>query len=297
MEHIAQIRSELRYLVRELGLLDRNCWKSNLSLMQAHILTYLNRNGDTCFAELCTQLNVEKASLSRVLNTLSSKGYIGLFKEPADKRQKRISLLPQGKKALELANYNADIEVSDILDGLNELERGSIWQGLRLLRTKAFRRNLDESQMRIQMERLKSTYHDEVIALMIDVFSKEQEIPNDLIPINEDYPVYWWCARAGEYVVGAVACWKENEQWHWGRFAVDKNFRGLGIGKQLARYSFEDLFDHITSSVVSDARDTTVAILKGFGAIITAPAEDFYGMPVTPVSLKRTDFYGMACAE
>ena len=218
-----------------------------------------------------------------------------MLEEPTDKRQKRISLLPQGKKALEQANYNADTEVSDILDGLNELEKDTIWQGLRLLRTKAFRRNLDESQTRIQMERLKPTYRDEVIALIIDVFSKEQEIPNDLLPINEDYPVHWWCARAGEYVVGAAACWKENGKWHWGRFVVDKNFRGLGIGKQLARYSLKDLFDHITSSVVSEARNTTVAILKGFGARITGPAEDFYGMPVTPVILNRSNFYRIAC--
>ena len=103
--------------------------------------------------------------------------------------------------------------------------------------------------------------------------------------------MHWWCARAGEYVVGAVACWKENDQWHWGRFAVDEKFRGLGIGKQVARFSLENLFDNTTDSIVSDARDTTVAILKDFGARIIAPAEDFYGMLVTPVVLKKSDFF------
>lgn len=295
MVHITQIRSELRFLVRELGLLDRNCWKSNLSLMQAHILTYLNRNGDTSFSELCKQLNVEKASLSRALNTLASKDYLTLFKDPIDKRQKRISLLPQGRAALEIANHTADTEVTEILDGLNEQEIEVIWSGLRLLRIKAFRRNFEDSQARIKIERLEPTYHDEVIALMTDVFSKEQGIPNELIPIHEDYPVHWWCARAGEYVVGAVACWKENEQWHWGRFTVDEKFRGLGIGKQVARYSLEDLFEHITDSIVSDARDTTVAILKNFGARIIAPTEEFYGLPVTPLALNKSDFYRTMC--
>jgi DNA-binding MarR family transcriptional regulator/predicted GNAT family N-acyltransferase len=295
MVRISEIRSELRFLVREVGLLNRNCWKSNLSLMQAHILTYLNRNGDTSFSELCKQLNVEKASLSRALNTLASRDYLSLFKNPADKRQKRIYLLPQGRASLERANHTADTEVTEILDGLNEQEIEVIWRGLRLLRIKAFRRNFEDNQARIKIERLESTYHDEVIALMTDVFSKEQGIPNELIPIHEDYPVYWWCARAGEYVVGAVACWKENEQWHWGRFVVDEKLRRLGIGKQLARYALEDLFDHITDSIVSDARDTTVTILKDFGAHIIAPAEDFYGLPVTPVALNKSDFYRTMC--
>jgi DNA-binding MarR family transcriptional regulator/predicted GNAT family N-acyltransferase len=291
MIQTTQIRSELRFLVRELGLLDRNCWKSNLSLMQAHILTYLNRNGDTSFSELCKQLNVQKASLSRALNTLASKDYLSLLKNPTDKRQKQISLLHQGRAALESANHTADTEVTEILDGLNEQEIEIIGSGLRLLRIKAFRRNFEDCQARIKIERLESTYHDEVIALMTDVFSKEQGIPNQLIPIHDDYPVHWWCARAGEYVVGADACWKENDQWHWGRFAVDEKFRGLGIGKQVARFSLEDLFDNTTDSIVSDARDTTVAILKDFGARIIAPAEDFYGMPVTPVVLKKSDFF------
>ncbi len=297
MGHVTQIRSELRFLVRELGLLDRNCWKSNLSLMQAHILTYLSRNGDTSFSELHKQLNVEKASLSRVLNTLASKDYLSLHKDPADKRQKRISFLPEGRAALERANHTADIEVSEILDGLNEQEIDVILSGLRLLRIQAFRRNFEDSRARIKIERLEATYHDDVIALMTDVFSKEQGIPNELIPIHEDYPVHWWCARAGEYVVGAVACWKEDEQWHWGRFVVDEKFRGLGIGKQISRYSLEDLFDHITDSIVSDARDTTVAILKDFGAKIIAPAEEFYGLPVTPVALNKTDFYRTMCLK
>lgn len=297
MTPTAQIRSELRYLVRELGLLNKNCWKSDLSLMQGHILTYLNRNRDTSFTELRIHLNVDKASLSRALNTLSSKGFIILVRDPDDKRQKRISLLPRGRDVLEQANDSADAEVSEILDGLDDTERKTVWQGLRILRTKAFRRNLDENHMRIQVERLKSTYHNEVMVLMDDVFSTEQKIPAGLIPLNEDGPVHWWCARAGEYVVGAAACWEENGQWHWGRFAVDKHFRGLGIGKRLARYSLEDLFAHITDTIVSEARDTTVAILKGFHAVSMGPAKDFYGMPVTPVSLSKADFYQTGSAE
>lgn len=290
MMHTTQIRSELRFLVRELGLLDKNCWKSNLSLMQAHILTYLNRNGDTSFSELRKQLNVEKASLSRALNTMVTKEYLHLFKDPTDRRQKQISLLPNGSTTLEAANNTADRELSEILYGLKQNELEDILRGLRLLRINAFRRNFDDNEERIKIERLGPNYHDEVTTLIADVFAKEQGIPNELIPIKDEYPVHWWCVRAGEYVIGAVACWKEKDQWHWGRFVVDEKFRGLGIGKQLARYSLNDFFEHIADSIVSDARDTTVKILKKFGAKTIASAEDFYGLAVTPVVLNKSDF-------
>lgn len=74
MNSVEQIRSELRYLVRELGLLDKNCWNSGLSLSQAHLLTYLSKNGSTPFSELCIQLNADKASLSRTINKLVENG-------------------------------------------------------------------------------------------------------------------------------------------------------------------------------------------------------------------------------
>ncbi|WP_223920722.1 bifunctional helix-turn-helix transcriptional regulator/GNAT family N-acetyltransferase [Geobacter sp. AOG2] len=275
-------------------MLGKNCWQSNLSLLQAHILTYLERNGATSFFELCKQLNIEKASLSRALNALEAKEYLAMIKSPADKRQKQLSLLPHGRDMLAKANHAADREVSALLDGLDGHEIGIILDGLRLLRMKAFRRNFVESGMRLTLERMQPTYRDEAIAFMADVFSKEQGIPEDLIPIPREYPVQWWCARAGEYVVGVVACWNEQGQWHWGRFAVEPKFRGLGVGKQLARYSLDDFFCHTGDSLVSDARDTTVAILTNLGAKIRAQASDFYGMPVTPVTLDKSDFYRAA---
>ncbi|WP_077751463.1 GNAT family N-acetyltransferase [Shewanella psychrophila] len=92
------------------------------------------------------------------------------------------------------------------------------------------------------------------------------------------------------YRVGAVACWEIDDQWHWGRFVVDDKFRGLGIGKQLAYHSLQDIFNNITESLTSDARDTTVQILKGLGGQVTGQAYDFYGMPVTPINLTRSRF-------
>lgn len=54
MSSVKQIRSELRYLVRELGLLDKNCLNSGLSLTQVHLLTYLQKMEQLLFPSFAT---------------------------------------------------------------------------------------------------------------------------------------------------------------------------------------------------------------------------------------------------
>ena len=66
------IRKELRLIVRELGLLNRNCLNSNMTFVQAHILNYLKQNGKTPFNELLINLDMDKASLSRIVNNLET---------------------------------------------------------------------------------------------------------------------------------------------------------------------------------------------------------------------------------
>lgn len=287
---ISNIRSELRYLIRELGLLDKNCLNSNLSLSQAHILTYVHRNGSTSFHELALQLNVQKASLSRTLTTLIDKAYLSVELDLADKRQKIYQLLPDGKAALQHANQSADTAFATFLDGLGNDQLDTIENGLRTLRLNAFKSNFQPDGFRVKVERLSPNYQHEVDTLIKHVFNGEQGIPEELIPLDPDQPYVWWVARCGEYVIGAVACWEIDGEWHWGRYFIDANFRGFGIGKKLAAESLADIFTNIADYIVSDARDATVAILNQFGAEVTGKTVDFYGAPVTPMRLSKQGF-------
>ncbi|MEZ9233358.1 GNAT family N-acetyltransferase [Vibrio amylolyticus] len=289
MSSVKEIRSELRYLVRELGLLDKNCLNSGLSLSQVHLLTYLNKNGRTSFSELSNQLSIEKASLSRTINALVEKEYVEAARHEHDKRQKYFSLQAKGIERLEEADTSANNEMSQLLGLLNEDQiRGAI-DGLRTLRLSAFRNNAVKNKARIQVEALSPEYRSEIDNLLKDTFSGEQSIPQHLVPIPEETPQKWWLARSGEYILGAVACWKEQEEWHWGRFVVDDRFRGLGIGKALAHYSLAEMLQE-TATVWIDARDTTVNIVKDLGGEVLGDKVDFYGMPVTPMRISQNQF-------
>jgi DNA-binding MarR family transcriptional regulator/predicted GNAT family N-acyltransferase len=289
MSAIHTIRTELRYLVRELGLLDKNCFRSGLSLTQAHLLTYLSKNGVTSFAELCLQLSMDKASLSRTLNVLAGKNYVEPVAGVKDKRQKSFQLTAAGARSLATADDAADNELSFIDNAMTLQDAQEIINGLRALRINTFRRNAARHPQRIQIEIMRSNYLPEVTKLLTETFAQEQNIPAELISLPPQLKSQCWIVRSGEYVLGTVSCWYENNHWHWGRFAVNPCYRGMGIGKQLARVSLQEMLEQ-TDKVLLDARDSTVKIISDLGGVITGPTTDFYGMPITPMRLKKEDF-------
>jgi hypothetical protein len=181
--------------------------------------------------------------------------------------------------------------VHDFLSGCGENSWIKIYDALRLLRLSALRSNLATNPKRVRIEPLRDAYFDSAMELLVQTFSNEQNIPGHLVPISKDKSPRWWCVRVGEEVIGAVAAWKESGQWHWGRFAVDKNLRGLGIGKSMAIESITELFTGAADKIIIDARDITVGIIEKLGGKQTRPPFDFYGEPVTPMVLEKDDFF------
>lgn len=149
---------------------------------------------------------------------------------------------------------------------------------------------LIKADSKIILEKVTSNYMEDVIKLATEVFTNEQRIPENLIPLNEDLKPIWWCARIDEVIIGISASWKENDEWHWGRYAVDKRLRGKGIGKKLAMFSISEIFDLGAEEIYGEARDITVKMLSKLGCEMTGEPVNFYGDSVTPIIIKKSDF-------
>jgi DNA-binding MarR family transcriptional regulator/predicted GNAT family N-acyltransferase len=287
------VRKELRLIIRELGLLNHNCLNSGLTLAQAHILSYLKQNGPTPFNELLMQLGIDKASLSRILNNLEVREFIKLEKSQDDKRMKCINILPLGMEVIAAGDSEANKFINEILDLGSEDDSDNIAKAFREFRLLALKNNLAKNDTRITIEKISSNYMKDAIKLATEVFTNEQNIPENLIPINEELNPTWWCARVGEDIIGVTAGWIENSKWHWGRYAVDKRLRGIGIGKKIAMFSLNEIFNTGADEIFIEARDITLKMLKKFGCKVVGEAEDFYGSPVTPIIIKKSDFIDM----
>lgn len=284
------IRKEVRLIVRELGLLNHNCLNSDLTLAQAHILNYIKQNGKTPFNELLINLGIDKASLSRILNNLETKNYLELKKSETDKRMKDICILPLGIEAINHGDHKANQFINEILNLGDSEDTENIVRAFRVFRVLALKNNLKKNDSRILIERISENYMEQAIKLATEVFTDEQSIPSELVPVNDDLKPIWWGARVGEDIIGVIAAWKEKDKWHLGRFAIDKRLRGIGIGQKLAIFSLKEIFDSYADEIYIEARDATVNMLMKFGCKVVGEAEDFYGEPVTPITLSKKNF-------
>ncbi|SHN60310.1 GNAT family N-acetyltransferase [Desulfitobacterium chlororespirans] len=287
------LRKEIRLIVRELGLLNHNCFNSDLTLAQAHILNYLKQNGETPFNELLINLGMDKASLSRIISNLEAKHYLELKRSQDDKRMKDICLLPLGLRAINDGDDKANTFMNEILELGDKEDTDNIVRAFRAFRILALKNNLKKNDSRIFFEKVAENYREQAIKLATEVFTGEQNIPAESVPLQNDLKPIWWCARAGEDIIGIAAAWKEEEQWHWGRFAVDKRLRGIGLGQKIAVYSLKEMFSLYTEELYVEAREVTLKMLLKFGCKVLGEAEDFYGETITPIVLNKESFEGM----
>ena len=134
----------------------------------------------------------------------------------------------------------------------------------------------------------KARYEDmeKIMTLITEVFSGEQSIPKDLIPIPEEMSPQWWCAENNGIIVGSVALFWDQGTWHMGRFAVSPEQRGKHLGSRLIKTALRDIFSSGIQEICCEARDTTVHIIKKYGGEVTGKAVPFYEGTVTPMILR-----------
>jgi predicted GNAT family N-acyltransferase len=192
--------------------------------------------------------------------------------------------------AIKEGDQKANAFMNEILAPGAPKEIDNIVRAFRTFRMLALKNNLKKNASRILVEKISENYMDEAIRLATEVFTEEQGIPAELIPMKDDLTPIWWCARVGEDIVGVVAAWQENDKWHWGRFAVDKGLRGMGIGHKMAIYSLKEIFSGHTEELYVDARDVTINLLLKFDCNIIGETQEFYGDTITPIVLNKEQF-------
>ena len=127
----------------------------------------------------------------------------------------------------------------------------------------------------------------EIMTLVEQVFSDEQNIPRELIPIPAEREPRWWYIRQEGRISATVALYRDGDEWHMGRLAVAPGLRGGHIATQLLEVAIPAAFATGIDVIRTDCRDTTVHILQKFGGEIAGKTEVFFKGNITPVVLKR----------
>ena len=125
------------------------------------------------------------------------------------------------------------------------------------------------------------------MALVSSVFTGEQNIPLELIPIPAEKEPCWWYIRQDGRIAATVALYRDGEEWHMGRLAVSPALRGGHIATELLETAIPAVFAMGIDTIYTESRDTTVHILQKFGGEIAGETSVFFNGSITPVVLRR----------
>lgn len=247
----AAIRDASRRIVRELGFMRPTLAETEFAPSSVHALIEIGRSGTLTAAELCTVLDLEKSSVSRMVRKLVQFGELTEEPNGQDARSKSLSLTKQGRNTLAAINAYADNVVSSSLGGLSAGVQEKVRDGLvayadALEHRRAGRVPHSSSAMSIE-----SGYRPGIIGRCAEMHGRYYARTNNFGHFFEgkvatgiaefsgrlERPVNQiWAAIDAENIVGTVAIDGEdigNGIAHLRWFILEDGYRGAGIGRRL----------------------------------------------------------------
>lgn len=125
----AQLRELSRQLVRQLGMLDKDCGDIALPPIQAHTLIELEQQPLTV-NQLADKLNIDKSNASRAVNNLAKNSLIQTSPHPNDKRSIVASVTHQGINTLAQLHSQQNQFYDSVLERLTEAETQQVSGGI-----------------------------------------------------------------------------------------------------------------------------------------------------------------------
>ena len=126
----AQLRELSRQLVRQLGMLDKDCGDIALPPIQAHTLIELEQQPLTV-NQLADKLNIDKSNASRAVNNLAKNSLIQTSPHPNDKRSVVASVTEQGIITLAQLHSQQNQFYDSVLERLTEAETQQVSGGIK----------------------------------------------------------------------------------------------------------------------------------------------------------------------
>lgn len=126
----AQLRELSRQLVRQLGMLDKDCGDIALPPIQAHTLIELEQQPLTV-NQLADKLNIDKSNASRAVNNLVKNSLIQTSPHPNDKRSVVASVTEQGINTLAQLHSQQNQFYDSVLERLTEAETQQVSGGIK----------------------------------------------------------------------------------------------------------------------------------------------------------------------
>ncbi|RJS59263.1 MarR family transcriptional regulator [Bacillus sp. PK3_68] len=129
-------RELFQIMTRRFGLLNKNCCsvgKTNISLVQSHILYEIDKQKAPSMQEVAETLAMDITTFSRQIQTLVRLGLIKKMPATKDRRVSILSLTTEGKFIASTIDHAMNEYLDEVFSHMNELEKESVIRSIKLL--------------------------------------------------------------------------------------------------------------------------------------------------------------------
>ena len=102
----------------------------NVNKTQLRALVFINNHGSISMTELCAKLNIEKGSLTSMIDDLTKKGYVNREKDSSDRRKYMIVITESGEKLAVDFTSKLSNDLEEKLFKLDEADRAKYQEAL-----------------------------------------------------------------------------------------------------------------------------------------------------------------------
>lgn len=107
----------------------------NVNKTQLRALVFMRNYGEISMTELCSKLNIEKGSLTSMIDDLSEKGYVYREKNLKDRRKYMIIITEEGKKIAADFTEKLSNDLEEKFFKLNDEDRRKYLEAIETLET------------------------------------------------------------------------------------------------------------------------------------------------------------------
>jgi len=131
MDTVREIRQFNRFYTRLVGLLDEHLPDSDFTLLEGRATYELATGGKQTAADLARTLDVDKAQLSRVLQTLKRRKLLKAEVDPGHAKKRLLSLTSAGRVAFTELEHGTRLRMESVLQPLGGAKRKKLVSSLR----------------------------------------------------------------------------------------------------------------------------------------------------------------------
>ena len=130
MSRVDAVRRFNRFYTRRIGVLTHDYLGSSFPLPQARVLYELGERGECTASQLCADLDLDAGYLSRLVAGLRREGLVAAQAPSDDRRRRRLTLTPKGRKAFATLDESSRRAMGEMLAALPPPHRQKLVQAM-----------------------------------------------------------------------------------------------------------------------------------------------------------------------